>query len=144
MTGISALELLRRPAVGYAALIGVIGPGEKVSAHVAGQIETEVKYEGYIRRQQQKIEALARQEKVKIPPELDYGPIEGIRLEAREKLSRVRPKNLGQAAGSPGSIPRISQCSQWSWPPAAPGRKGEKLMINWSVLLPTPPAAGCR
>ena len=105
VTGATALELLRRPAVGYAALTGVIGPGEKVGAHVAGQIETEVKYEGYIRRQQQKIEALARQEKVKIPPELDYGPIEGIRLEAREKLSRVRPKNLGQAARIPGVNP---------------------------------------
>ena len=42
---------------------------------------------------------------MKIPPELDYGPIEGIRLEAREKLSRVRPKNLGQAARIPGVNP---------------------------------------
>ena len=105
VTGATALELLRRPAVGYAALTGVIGPGERVGAHVAGQIETEVKYEGYIRRQQQKIESLARQEKVKIPPELDYGPLEGIRLEAREKLSKVRPKNLGQAARIPGVNP---------------------------------------
>ena len=105
VTGATALELLRRPAVSYAALVQVIGPGEGVGGRVAAQIETEVKYEGYIRRQQQKIEALARQEKVKIPPELDYGPIEGIRLEAREKLSKVRPKNLGQAARIPGVSP---------------------------------------
>ncbi len=105
VTGATALELLRRPAVSYAALVHVIGPGEGVGGRVAAQIETEVKYEGYIRRQQQKIEALARQEKVKIPPELDYRPIEGIRLEAREKLSKVRPKNLGQAARIPGVSP---------------------------------------
>ena len=105
LSGISAFELLRRPAVSYAALIGVIGAGEKVSPHVAGQLETEIKYEGYIRRQQQKIEALARQEQVRIPPDLDYQKIEGIRLEAREKLTKVRPKNLGQAGRIPGVNP---------------------------------------
>lgn len=105
VTGVSALDLLRRPAVSYAALIGVIGPGEGVSPHVANQLETEVKYEGYIRRQQQKIESLAKQEKVKIPADLDFNEITGIRLEAREKLTRVRPKNLGQAGRIPGVNP---------------------------------------
>ena len=105
VTGVSALDLLRRPAVSYAALIGVIGPGEGVSPHVANQLETEVKYEGYIRRQQQKIESLAKQEKVRIPADLDFNEITGIRLEAREKLTRVRPKNLGQAGRIPGVNP---------------------------------------
>lgn len=105
VTGVSALDLLRRPAVSYAALIGVIGPGEGVSPHVANQLETEVKYEGYIRRQQQKIESLAKQEKVRIPVDLDFNEITGIRLEAREKLTRVRPKNLGQAGRIPGVNP---------------------------------------
>ena len=105
VTGVSALDLLRRPAVSYATLIGVIGPGEGVSPHVANQLETEVKYEGYIRRQQQKIESLAKQEKVKIPADLDFNEITGIRLEAREKLTRVRPKNLGQAGRIPGVNP---------------------------------------
>ncbi len=105
VTGVSALDLLRRPAVSYAALIGAIGPGEGVSPHVANQLETEVKYEGYIRRQQQKIESLAKQEKVRIPADLDFNEITGIRLEAREKLTRVRPKNLGQAGRIPGVNP---------------------------------------
>ena len=105
VTGVSALDLLRRPAVSYAALIGGIGPGEGVSRHVANQLETEVKYEGYIRRQQQKIESLAKQEKVRIPADLDFNEITGIRLEAREKLTRVRPKNLGQAGRIPGVNP---------------------------------------
>ncbi len=104
-TGIPAIELLRRPAVRYAALVELIGPGEGVSPHVANQLETEIKYEGYIRRQQQKIASLARQEKVVIPADFDYDRITGIRLEAREKLSKIRPRNLGQAGRIPGVNP---------------------------------------
>ena len=107
-TGIPAIELLRRPAVRYAALVELIGPGEGVSPHVANQLETEIKYEGYIRRQQQKIASLARQEKVVIPADFDYDRITGIRLEAREKLSKIRPRNLGQAGRIPGVNPADS------------------------------------
>ncbi|MCI6639425.1 MAG: tRNA uridine-5-carboxymethylaminomethyl(34) synthesis enzyme MnmG [Pygmaiobacter massiliensis] len=105
VSGVTALELLRRPAISYKDLVEIIGPGEKITDLVASQISTEVKYEGYIRRQQAKIRDLHRQESVEIPKDLDYSQFDGIRLEAREKLNKIRPKNLGQAGRIPGVNP---------------------------------------
>jgi len=105
ISGASALELLRRPAISYTDLVSLIGPGPGVNLHVAAQLETEVKYEGYIRRQQQKIQSLQKQESVKIPDGFAYADITGIRLEAREKLAKIQPANLGQAARIPGVNP---------------------------------------
>ena len=105
ISGASALELLRRPAISYTDLVSLIGPGPGVNLHVAAQLETEVKYEGYIRRQQQKIQSLQKQESVKIPAGFAYDNITGIRLEAREKLAKIQPANLGQAARIPGVNP---------------------------------------
>ena len=105
VSGATALELLRRPAVSYAALCGVIGAGEGISAHLAAQIETEIKYEGYIRRQQQKIESLEKMERTAIPAGFDFDGVGSIRLEAREKLSKIRPVTLAQAARIPGVNP---------------------------------------
>ena len=105
ISGASALELLRRPAISYTDLVSLIGPGPGVNLHVAAQLETEVKYEGYIRRQQQKIQSMQKQESVKIPDQFAYADIAGIRLEAREKLAKIKPANLGQAARIPGVNP---------------------------------------
>ncbi len=101
----SAYELLKRPQVSYLALLQAAGRGERPSAAMAQRIETEVKYEGYIKRQLQQIETVRKQEHKLIPQALDYTAMEGLRLEAREKLAAVRPRSLGQAARIPGVSP---------------------------------------
>ena len=72
---------------------------------MAEQVEISVKYEGYIQRQAQEVEELRRMEGRKLPPDLDYSSIQGLRLEAREKLNAVRPADLGQASRISGVSP---------------------------------------
>ena len=104
-TGVHADVLLRRPQLGYAQVAAIIGENPAVTPMIAHSIETEIKYEGYILRQQVQIRQLEKQENVPIPPDLDYAPLDRLRLEAREKLARVRPRTLGQAARIPGVSP---------------------------------------
>ena len=72
---------------------------------VREQVEITVKYEGYIRRQQRQVEEFEQLEKHALPDGMDYSDIQGLRLEAREKLSAVRPLNLGQASRISGVSP---------------------------------------
>ncbi len=104
-TGATAAALLRRPQLDYAAVASLIGPNPQVTPMLAHSIETEIKYEGYIQRQQAQIRQLEKQEAVPIPADLDYAPLDRLRMEAREKLAKVRPTNLGQAARIPGVSP---------------------------------------
>ncbi len=103
--GGTALELLRRPDVSYDLLARVIGRGEGIDSRMAGRIETELQYAGYIARQERSIREVERQEKTPIPQDFDYAPLDGLRLEAREKLAKIRPRNLGQAGRIPGVSP---------------------------------------
>lgn len=109
-TGILAAELLRRPALHYAQLVPVIGKSDDITPFIAYCVEIEIKYEGYIKRQQSQIEAAKRQEETPIPEDIDYAPLSGLRLEAREKLAKIRPRNLGQAARIPGVNPADIAC----------------------------------
>ena len=103
--GASLLSLLRRPQLTYADL-APFDPGRPdLPADVAEQVEISVKYEGYIRRQQKQVEDFQKMESRKLPPGLDYSAIQGLRLEAREKLSAVRPLDLGQASRISGVSP---------------------------------------
>ena len=104
-TGGPAAELLRRPGVTYALVAQVIGWGEGVTPTMAQRIETEIKYAGYIARQQRAIREVQRRETVAIPEGFDYSALQGLTLEAREKLARIRPRNLGQAGRIPGVSP---------------------------------------
>ena len=104
-TGGPAAELLRRPGVTYALVAKVIGWGEGVTPMMAQRIETEIKYAGYIARQQRAIREVQRRETVAIPEGFDYSALQGLTLEAREKLARIRPRNLGQAGRIPGVSP---------------------------------------
>ena len=104
-TGGPAAELLRRPGVTYALVTQVIGWGEGVTPMMAQRIETEIKYAGYIARQQRAIREVQRRETVAIPEGFDYSALQGLTLEAREKLARIRPRNLGQAGRIPGVSP---------------------------------------
>ena len=100
-----AAELLRRPEISYPLLAGIIGWGEGITPLLAERLETEIKYAGYIARQDRMIHEVARQEKTLIPPEFEYQALTGLTLEAREKLTRIRPRNLGQAGRIPGVSP---------------------------------------
>ena len=111
-SGGTALELLRRPAVTYERLAKVIGWGEGVTPAMAQRIETEIRYAGYIAREERVIRDIQRHERVAIPEDFDYDPIETMTLEAREKLRRIRPRTLAQAGRIPGVSPSdIAQLS---------------------------------
>ncbi len=111
-SGGTALELLRRPAVTYERLSKVIGWGEGVTPAMAQRIETEIRYAGYIAREERVIRDIQRHERVAIPEDFDYDPIETMTLEAREKLRRIRPRTLAQAGRIPGVSPSdIAQLS---------------------------------
>lgn len=98
-------ELLRRPEISYPLLAGIIGWGEGITPLLAERIETEIKYAGYIARQDRMIRDVARHEKTAIPENFVYDGLAGLTLEAREKLDRIRPRNLGQAGRIPGVSP---------------------------------------
>ena len=100
--GGTALELMRRPYISYELIAKVIGRGEGVTPAMAQRIETEIRYAGYIAREERLIRDIQRHENVKIPEDFDYSPIEMITLEAREKLQKIRPRTLAQAGRIPG------------------------------------------
>ena len=123
-----AEELLRRPEISYPLLAGVIGWGEEITPMLAERLETEIKYAGYIARQDRMIRDVARHEKTLIPDDFEYADLAGLTLEAREKLARIRPKNLGQAGRIPGVSP--SDVAQLSIALAARGEnKMEELKL---------------
>jgi tRNA uridine 5-carboxymethylaminomethyl modification enzyme len=105
--GRSLLELLRRPEVGWRDIVGIDGSvGEFAgSPRVVEQVVIETKYSGYIHRQRSDVERLQRHESKRIPDELDYAAITHLRFEAKEKLSRVRPRSFGQASRIAGINP---------------------------------------
>ena len=104
-SGISLLELLKRPEITYddAAVIDDVRP--KLSAHQKTMMEVQIKYEGYIIKQQQQIEKFKKLEHKKLPSDLDYFSIEGLRIEARQKLDALRPVSVGQASRISGVSP---------------------------------------
>ncbi len=103
--GAPLAALLRRPGIHYSELAPFDPDRPDLSAGIAEQVEISVKYEGYIRRQEKQVEDLRRMERHRLPPDLDYLSIQGLRLEAREKLHAVRPADLGQAARISGVSP---------------------------------------
>ena len=103
--GVSLLALLRRPEVHYGDLRQFDPDFPDLPEEVAEQVEIRVKYEGYIQRQLQEVVDFQKMEDHALPPALDYSAIQGLRLEAREKLQAVRPLNLGQASRISGVSP---------------------------------------
>ena len=103
--GAPLVALLRRPQVRYENLRQFDPDFPGLPPETAEQVEISVKYEGYIQRQLQEVEELRRMERRALPPETDYAAIQGLRLEAREKLNHLRPMNLGQAARISGVSP---------------------------------------
>ena len=103
--GGSAIELMRPPYISYDLIAKVIGRGEGVTPAMAQRIETEIRYAGYIAREERIIRDIQRHENVKIPDDFDYAPIETMTLESREKLTKIRPRTLAQAGRIPGVSP---------------------------------------
>lgn len=97
--------LLKRPEVTYKHIEELAPPAEKVSEDVAEQVEIQVKYEGYIRKQLQDVERLKKMEKKRLPMDLDYLNIHGLAKEARQKLDQVKPLSIGQASRISGVTP---------------------------------------
>ena len=104
-TGVKMITLLKRPEIGYAELGSVDTERPDWPADVFEQVEIEIKYEGYIKRQLSQIEEMRRVESKVLSPELDYTIISGLRLEAAEKLNRHKPQNIGQASRISGVSP---------------------------------------
>ena len=103
--GCSLVALLRRPQLTYADLAPFDPDRPDLPPDVAEQVEISVKYAGYIQRQQKQVEDFRKMESRRLPPDLDYSAIQGLRLEAREKLDAVRPADLGQASRISGVSP---------------------------------------
>ena len=104
-TGAKLADLLKRPQITYEDLAPVDGDRPPYSTAVFEAVEIELKYEGYIKRQLADIEEARRLEKKKLPRNVDYSQIKGLRLEAGEKLNKVRPENIGQAGRISGVSP---------------------------------------
>ncbi len=102
---VRAIELLKRPEIGYEALIKMSGVTTTLNLDEAAELETEIKYEGYVRRQAEAVERFARLEDTTIPDWVDFKGVMGLSTEVSERLTAVRPRSLGQAARMPGITP---------------------------------------
>ena len=104
-SGVHMSDLLRRPQITYESLAPVDKDRPDYPEAVFENVEIELKYEGYIRRQKADIAEMRRLEKKLLPRDMDYEKLEGLRMEAREKLQKVRPANIGQASRISGVSP---------------------------------------
>jgi len=103
--GINLKELLKRPEISYSDLMELTGRQDEVPQEVAEQIEIQVKFAGYIEKQEAHVAKMERLEKRKIPLDFDYSRVKGLSSEAREKLNLIKPRTLGQASRIPGVSP---------------------------------------
>ena len=102
---VRAAELLRRPQVSYAGLAPFDPDRPALHPHAAEQAEIELKYEGYLKKQEAQVREMRRLEAMPIPPDFDYAAQRGLRLEAIEQLQKIRPANIGQASRISGVSP---------------------------------------
>ena len=103
--GVRMVELLKRPQIGYADLTPFDTDRPDLPYEVFEQVEISIKYEGYLKRQEAQVAEMRRLEVRKLPEDIDYSKIVGLRLEAIEKLNKVRPENIGQASRISGVSP---------------------------------------
>lgn len=103
--GMKLIELIKRPQISYDDLAPFDTERPNLPPEIFEQVEIELKYEGYIKRQQAQINEMRRLEVKLLPKDIDYNAIDGLRLEAREKLSKIRPHSVGQASRISGVSP---------------------------------------
>ena len=120
-TGCKLADLIRRPQVKYIDLAPYDVSRETLPADVCEQVELQIKYEGYISKQMDQIEQMRKLESKKLPESMDYSQIRGLRLEAAEKLNKIKPVSIGQASRISGVSPAdVSMLVVWLH-----GQKGE-------------------
>ena len=102
---VRAIELLKRPELSYAIVRRMMALKESLNLDEAAELEIEVKYDGYVKRQTEAIERFRRLEDAPIPEWVDFGAVNGLSTEVKERLSMLRPISLGQAARMPGITP---------------------------------------
>jgi tRNA uridine 5-carboxymethylaminomethyl modification enzyme len=104
-TGAKLSELMRRPELTYDLLAPIDADRPQLDDEVREQVNIQIKYEGYIKRQQQQVEQFKKLEARRIPDDINYDDVMGLRIEARQKLSQVRPVSIGQAGRISGVSP---------------------------------------
>ena len=102
---VTLFELMKRPQVTYEKLLAVDSERPKMPRHAIDHMEITIKYEGYIKKQLAQVERFKKLENRRLPENIDYMNIEGLRIEAREKLENLRPASLGQASRISGVSP---------------------------------------
>lgn len=105
VSGVRLSELIKRPQLGYELLTEFDKDRPDLPYEIFEQVEIDIKYEGYIKRQQAQVDEMHRLEVRALPQNIDYNAITGLRLEAREKLTKIRPKSVGQASRISGVSP---------------------------------------
>lgn len=104
-SGVRMSDLLKRPELDYAVLAELDTERKELPDEVVSSVETELKYEGYLRRQESEVARIAGLENKPLPQDIDYFSIKGIRIEAQQKLDKIRPVNIGQASRISGISP---------------------------------------
>jgi tRNA uridine 5-carboxymethylaminomethyl modification enzyme len=104
-SGISIFELMKRPEINYDVLCELDKERPELREDIIEQVEIEIKYEGYIEKQKQQVEQFKKIEEKKIPKYIDYNNIKGLRIEAMQKLDKIKPENIGQASRISGVSP---------------------------------------
>ena len=104
-TGIRLIELLKRPQLSYEILKPIDVNRPQLDMNIFEQVEVEIKYEGYIQKQLKQVEQMRKLENKLLPENFDYTEIKGLRLEAQEKLNKIKPRNIGQASRISGVSP---------------------------------------
>ena len=104
-SGMHLYDLLKRPEISFVDIVKLTGIADELEAEIQEQVEIHVKYEGYIQKQLKQVEQFKKMEGLRIPPDIDYNNVTGLKLESRQKLERLRPENLGQASRISGVSP---------------------------------------
>ena len=105
VTGISLSDLVKRPELSYEMLAPVDKDRPELPDYITEAAEVDIRYDGYIKRQLMQVEQFKKLETKKLPEDFDYSQIAGLRLEARQKLNKVKPQNVGQASRISGVSP---------------------------------------
>ena len=114
-SGISLAELIRRPELSYADVAPIDKNRPELAWDVQEQVNINIKYDGYIRRQMKQVEQFKKLEAKKIPEDLDYKKVKSLRIEARQKLELYRPVSIGQHPEFPAFHRRIFRCCWFIW-----------------------------
>lgn len=104
-TGVHLIDLIKRPQLDYDVLTDIDTTRPNIDPNIFEQVEVEVKYEGYIQKQLKQVEQMRKLENKLLPNDFDYTSIKGLRLEAQEKLNKIKPLNIGQASRISGVSP---------------------------------------